>query len=79
MLCSVTYNSFVVYAGAQPRGGPGPFHWDLYCTRFSGFLPLNCVICIFAAFVRKKFAMWEDRARLQHGNGLTLGWHFAPY
>ena len=47
--------------------------WDLPSTIFSGFLPLNCVICIFVAFVRMIFAMWEDGASLQHGSGLTLG------
>ena len=68
--------------GVHPRGwsvGPGPSSWDLPSTRFSGFLPLNYVICIFAACMRNMFAMWEVRASLQHGSGLTLGWRFAPY
>ena len=48
-------------SGAHPRegpGGPGPSPEDLPSTRFSGFLPLNCVICIFAACVRNIFAVW---------------------
>ena len=52
--------------------GPGPSPWNLPSTIFSGFLPLNYVIYIFAA-VPYIFAMWEDRARLQHGSGLALG------
>ena len=58
-----------------PKGrtqGPGPSPWDLPSTRFSGFILLNYIICIFAACVRNIFAMWEDRASLQYGIGLTL-------
>ena len=46
-------------SGAHPRGGPGgpgASPCDLSTTSFSGFLPLNYVICIFAAYVRKIFA-----------------------
>ena len=64
--------------GAHPRGGPGgraaeTSPWNLPGTRFSGFLPLNYVNCIFAACVRKIFAMWEDGRSLQHGRRLALG------
>ena len=65
-------------AGAHPRGGGGP-GWNLSSARFSWFLPLNYVIWIVAAWVRMLFAMWEDRASLQHGDRLTLGEYFAPY
>ena len=37
-----------------PKGrarGPGPSSWDLKCIRFSWFLPLNYVVCIFATRV----------------------------
>ena len=53
--------------------GHGPSLLDLPSTGFSGFLPLNYVICIFAACVRNCFAMLEDRASLQHCCGLSLG------
>ena len=56
-----------------PKGrvrGPGPSLWDLPSSRLSGFLSLNYVIRIFAAYVRK-IAILEDRASLQHGSRLT--------
>ena len=41
-----------------PRGeGPGP-PWYLKNTIFSGFLPLNYVICIFEVCFLRIFAMW---------------------
>ena len=40
-------------------------------TIFSGFLPLNYTIGIFAACVLKLFAMWKNRRSLQHGSGLA--------
>ena len=58
-------------ARALPLLVLGRSPWDLPSTRFSEFLPLNCVICIFAAYLRNIFAMWKDRASLQHGSGLT--------
>ena len=58
---------------------PARSPWDLFRTRFAGFLPLNYVICICAACVRNIFAMWDDWASLQHGSRLTLGWYFAPH
>ena len=44
------------YAGAYPRGarGPGPL-CDMKNTMFSGFLPLNYVICIFEVCFFKIF------------------------
>ena len=47
--------------GAPTEGGgegPGP-PWDLK-NIFSGFLPLNYVICIFEVCLLNIFAMWED-------------------
>ena len=44
------------YGGAR---GPGP-PWGLKNTIFSGFLQLNCVICIFEICFLKLFAMCED-------------------
>ena len=38
--------------------GPGP-PWDLKNNIFSGFLPLNYVICIFEVSFLNIFAMWE--------------------
>ena len=56
------------YSGAHPQGGgargPG-IPWDLKNTIFSGFLPLNYVICIFEVCFLKRFAMWEDWGSLQ--------------
>ena len=64
-------------AGAHSQGR-APLS-DLKKTLFSGFLPLNYVICIFAACVLKLFAMREDRWSLQHGKELTKGLFFAPF
>ena len=45
-----------------PKGGTGgqPPPWDLKNIIFSGFLPLNYVICIFEVCFLKIFAMWQD-------------------
>ena len=70
----------VCLSGAHPGGGgAGVPPWDLKSTIFSGFLPLNSVICIFSVGVLKFFAMWKDWGSLQCGSELTLGGHFAPY
>ena len=53
-----------VLPGAHQRGGPGgpgPSPWGLKSTRFSGFLPLYYMICVFATRVLKLFAMWKDQ------------------
>ena len=42
------------------RGGARDLPWDLKNTIFSGFPPLNYVICIFEICLFKLFAMWED-------------------
>ena len=52
----------VVSRGAPTGGGARP-PWDRKNTIFSGFLPLNYVICIFASCVFKLFAMWKDRGK----------------
>ena len=47
-------------AGGAPTGSEAPPPpWDLKNTIFSGFLPLNYVICIFQVFF-KLFVMWEN-------------------
>ena len=66
------YDVMAAAAGAHPRGGPGTYP-ALYFQGLKKFLPLNYVICIFAACVRMIFDMWEGRASLQHGSGLTIG------
>ena len=45
--------------GAPTGEGPVP-PWDLKNTMFSGFHPLNYVICFFEVCFLKLFAMWED-------------------
>ena len=65
-----------LHAEVHPRGGPerpGPSPWGIPSTRFSGFLPLNYIICIFSACGCIFFSIWEDRASLQNGSELTLG------
>ena len=59
-------------AAPPPHVCLGP-PWDLKNTRFSGFLTLNYVICIFPACFLKIFAMWENRGSwsLQHGSELA--------
>ena len=67
---------YIVHDQGRTQGvglGARPSPWDLPSTRFSGFLPSNYIVCIFAACVRKIFAMWKDRASLLYGSGITLG------
>ena len=79
---SAVIHAGLVWSGAHPRGRPGgsgPSPWDPPSTRCLGFILLNYIVCIFAACVRKLFAMWEDRASLQHGSAITFDWHFTPH
>ena len=76
-LSTPTDSSMYSYAQGRTQGeGPGARALPLGPTqhyRFSGPFPLNYVICISEACVRKTFAIWEDRTSLQHGSRLTLG------
>ena len=59
-------------AGAHTDGGPrGPSPLGPKNSRFSGFIQLNYVSCIFVACVFKLFVMWEGRGSLQHSKELT--------
>ena len=46
--------------GRTQEGSRARPPWDLKNIVFSGFLPLNYVICIFEVRFLKFFAMWED-------------------
>ena len=74
MSATRTYGSVTGLPRGAPTGGgggkgPSPLG-PKQNSRFSGFLPLNYVICNFAACVLKLFAMYEDRGSLQHGKEL---------
>ena len=55
-----THHTYQGRTQGEGPGGGGPSSWDLKSTRFSGFLPLNYVIYVFATRVLKLFDMWRD-------------------
>ena len=60
-------HAYIIRQG-RTQGGPGHPLRTYPAPTFSGFLPLNYVICIIEIFLRK---MWEDRANMQYGSGFT--------